>query len=266
MSAFAGSVPYSAGAVVLLLAATFIGFLIVGKHSLIDSTWGLLFAAVAIAAFACSSGHGDPVRRWLLLALPVIWGLRLAIHTGRRSIGKPEDPRYGKLVSKATGHQNLYALRTIYLLQGLLAFLISTPIQVGAFERGPVGPIGWVGAGVWCLGVFFETVGDHQMEAFRRNPANKGGIIETGLWRYTRHPNYFGDACVWWGIFAIAADHWPGVITIYAPILMTLLLTKGSGVRVLEGHLRDRPGWASYAARTSTFVPLPPRRGRPRDG
>ena len=116
---------------------------------------------------------------------------------------------------------------------------------------------------MWCVGVFFEAVGDHQMERFRRNPANKGKVIQSGLWRYTRHPNYFGDACVWWGIFLVAAERWPGVVTIFAPLLMTLLLTKGSGVRILESTCRRRQGWAEYAARTSAFVPWPPK--KPRD-
>ena len=97
------------------------------------------------------------------------------------------------------------------------------------------------------------------MEQFRRNPANKGKVIDVGLWRYTRHPNYFGDACVWWGIFLIAAERWPGVLTGYAPILMTLLLTKGSGARILEKHMSKRAGWAEYAARTSAFFPWPPK-------
>ena len=117
-------------------------------------------------------------------------------------------------------------------------FIISAPIQVGVFESGAVGVIGWIGLAVWLVGVFFEAVGDHQMESFRRDPANKGKVIDSGLWRYTRHPNYFGDACVWWGIFLVAAEQWPGVLTVFAPVIMTLLLTRGSGARILEGQLQ----------------------------
>jgi steroid 5-alpha reductase family enzyme len=134
--------------------------------------------------------------------------------------------------------------------------------MVGGYENGPVGVIGWIGVGVWVLGLFFEAVGDHQLEAFRRNPANRGTVIDVGLWRYTRHPNYFGDACVWWGIFLVAAGRWPGILTILSPIVMTLLLTKGSGARIMEQHMSGRPGWAAYTARTSGFVPRPPRRAR----
>ncbi len=195
-----------------------------------------------------------------MLILPGLWGIRLAQHIGRRTIGKPEDPRYAALLAKAKGHPDLYAVRAVYLTQGVLAFVIAAPILVGAFEGGSVGPLGWIGVAVWGIGVFFEATGDRQMEQFRRDPANKGAVIDVGLWRFTRHPNYFGDACVWWGIFLVAAGRWPGVLTIFAPVLMTLLLTKGSGVRILEKHMAGRTGWDDYVARTSAFIPRPPKK------
>jgi steroid 5-alpha reductase family enzyme len=253
--AFLHALPWSAGSVVLVLAATFLASRIAGKHSVIDTAWGLLFVAIAISSFVTSSGHGDDLRRVLLVVLPGLWGLRLGLHIARRTIGKPEDPRYAALLRKAKGNPDLYALRMVYLLQGLLAFVISAPIQVGAFERGSVGLLGWIGIALWVVGVSFEAIGDSQMEAFRGNPANKGKVIDVGLWRYSRHPNYFGDACVWWGIFLVAAQSWPGILTIPAPVIMTFLLTKGSGVRILEQHMSGRPGWAEYAARTSPFIP-----------
>jgi steroid 5-alpha reductase family enzyme len=259
-SAFASSLAWSGGAVLLVLLITFAASKIAHKNSVIDSAWGLLFCAAAVATFICSSGHGDGGRRWLLLALPLLWGLRLAIHIGRRTIGKPEDPRYEELVAKAKGNPDLYALRSIYLLQGVLAFVIASPIMVGGFEPHPLRVIAWIGVAMWLVGVFFEGVGDLQMERWRADPAHKGKVIDVGLWRYTRHPNYFGDACVWWGIFLVAADSWPGVVTIYAPLIMTLLLTKGSGARILEKHMSKRDGWDEYAARTSGFVPLPPKK------
>ena len=259
-SAFAGNLLWSALAVLAVLIATFVASKVAGKHSVIDTAWGLLFCAVAVATFVAGSTYGDPLRRWLLLVLPVLWGLRLAVHIGRRSIGKPEDPRYEQLLSKAKGNADLYALRSVYLLQGLLAFVIAAPILVGGFEPHPVRGVAWIGVAVWAVGVFFEAVGDAQMERWRADPAHKGKVIDVGLWRYTRHPNYFGDACVWWGIFLVAADSWPGLLTVPAPILMTLLLTKGSGARILEKHMSQREGWDDYAARTSMFVPLPPKR------
>jgi steroid 5-alpha reductase family enzyme len=259
-SAFAGALGWSFGAILLVLIATFIASKIAGKHSVIDTAWGLLFCAAAVAIFIASSGHGDDVRRTLLLVLPLLWGLRLAVHIGRRSIGKPEDPRYDELLAKAKGNPDLYALRSVYLLQGLLAFVIAAPIMVGGFEPHPVRVIAWIGVVIWIVGVLFEGIGDEQMERFRRDPSHKGHVIDSGLWRYTRHPNYFGDACVWWGIFLVAADSWPGVVTIFAPVLMTLLLTKGSGARILERHMSKRDGWDEYAARTSGFFPLPPKK------
>ncbi|HZZ97332.1 MAG TPA: DUF1295 domain-containing protein [Jatrophihabitantaceae bacterium] len=259
-SAFAASLAWSGAGVVVVLIVTFVSAKLAGRHNVIDTAWGVLFCAVAVASFAGSSGHGDGLRRWLLLALPLTWGLRLAQHVGRRSVGKGEDPRYDQLLSKAKGNRDLYALRSVYLLQGVLALLIAAPILVGTFEAAPVGLIGWIGVLVWTVGVFFEAVGDAQMERWRADPSHKGQVIDVGLWRYTRHPNYFGDACVWWGIFLVAAERWPGVVTVLAPILMTLLLTKGSGARILEKHMSQRVGWDEYAARTSGFFPLPPKK------
>jgi steroid 5-alpha reductase family enzyme len=258
-SAFAATLLWAAGAVAVVLLVTFVVGKVVGKHSVIDTTWGLLFVTIAVVVFVRSAGHGCDLRRWLLFLLPALWGLRLAQHIARRTIGRPEDPRYEQLLAKARGNPDLYALRMVYLLQGLLAFVIAAPILVGGFEGGSVGVLAWLGVALWCVGVFFEAVGDAQMERFRRDPAHKGQVIDVGLWRYTRHPNYFGDACVWWGIFLVAADALPGVATVFAPVLMTLLLTKGSGARILEKHMSTRAGWDAYAARTSMFFPRPPR-------
>jgi steroid 5-alpha reductase family enzyme len=259
-SAFLHSLIWSAVAVVIVITATFIVAKIVGKHSVIDTAWGLLFAAITVSAVATSSGHGGDTRRIVLGILAIGWGLRLAQHIARRTIGRPEDPRYEALLAKAKGNPDLYALRMVYLLQGALAYLISAPIQVGAFEGPAIGVLGWIGVAVWLIGVGCEATADRQLEQFRRDPANKGKIIQSGLWRYSRHPNYFGDACVWWGIYLVAAEHWPGMLTLPAPVIMTLLLTKGSGARILDKHMAGRAGWAEYAARTSSFVPLPPKR------
>jgi steroid 5-alpha reductase family enzyme len=258
--AFVAALPWCGGAVLAVLAVTFVIARIAGKHSVIDTAWGLLFGAVAVAALVRSSGHGDGLRRVLLLGLCLAWGLRLAVHIGRRSVGRPEDPRYQQLLANARGNPQWYAVRTVYLLQGVLAFFVAAPIMVGDFEAQPVHAVAWIGVAVWVVGVLFEAVGDAQLERWRADPAHRGRVMTAGLWRYTRHPNYFGDACVWWGIFLVAADAWPGVLTIAAPVLMTVLLTTGSGVRILERHMAGREGWADYVDRTSPFVPLPPKR------
>lgn len=159
---FLHALPWAVGAVVL--AATFIASKIAHKHSVIDTAWGLLFTSIAVAVFIRSAGHGDPVRRWLLLILPVLWGVRLALHIGRRTVGQPEDPRYADLLAKARGNPDLYALRMVYLLQGILALVISAPILVGAFECGPVWGLAWVGrALVWRPDR--DRTGDHDVAA-----------------------------------------------------------------------------------------------------
>jgi steroid 5-alpha reductase family enzyme len=235
----------------------------VGKHSVIDTTWGLLFVTVAVTVFVTSADHGDGLRRWLLLVLPAVWGLRLAQHIARRSIGRPEDPRYEQLLAKAKGNPDLYALRMVYLLQGLLAFVIAAPVLVGGFEAHPVRMLAWVGVALWVVGVFFEAVGDAQMERFRRDPANKGKVIDVGLWRYTRHPNYFGDACVWWGLFLLSASTWSGLVFVLSPVLMTWTLVRGTGAPLTEKRMASsRQGYAGYVERTSGFLPLPPRKAK----
>jgi steroid 5-alpha reductase family enzyme len=137
------------------------------------------------------------------------------------------------------------------------------PVQVALFVPRPPGVLCWVGAALWAVGLFFETVGDWQLTRFRADPANRGTVLDHGLWRYTRHPNYFGDACVWWGLFLCVADTPLGWATVVSPLVMTYLLANGSGKPMLERQLANaKPGYAEYVARTSGFLPLPPRRPR----
>ncbi|MFW5418766.1 DUF1295 domain-containing protein [Nocardiopsis sp. CNT-189] len=229
-----------------------------GRHSVVDVAWGAAFAAVAAVTAVLSAGEGDPLRTGLACGATAVWGLRLAVHIARRDRGAGEDPRYEALLSRAPGSRDAYALRTVYLLQGALVWVVSVPVQLAGYVPGPAGWAALLGAGVWALGLAFEAVGDRQLARFKADPANRGRLMTGGLWAWTRHPNYFGDACVWWGLFLIAAGSWPGVLSLPAPVLMTWLLTRGSGKRLLEERMRDRPGWACYAARTPGFVPLPP--------
>jgi len=175
MSAFASdqfwlTLPLTAAAIAFVSLTTFVISRIVDRHNVIDTAWGLMFVAVALVAFIASAGYGDDKRRWLLLLMPVLWGLRLTQYIGRRSLGKGEDPRYEALLRKAKGNPDLYALRMIYLLQAVLVFIISAPIQVGVFESGTVGVIGWTGVAVWLVGVVFEAVGDHSRAPVHREP------------------------------------------------------------------------------------------------
>ncbi|MGW0117993.1 DUF1295 domain-containing protein [Streptomyces sp. NPDC003327] len=230
-------------------------------HRIVDIAWGLAFAAVAAVTWLLSADHGDGGRRLVVAAATVVWGLRLAGHIAHRSRGHGEDPRYTALLDKAPGNRTLYALRTVCLGQAALVWLISLPVQAASYSSAPLDALAYCGAAVWATGLAFEAVGDHQLARFKADPANRGRIMDEGLWAWTRHPNYFGDSLVWWGLYLLACTAWqPALAVLASPVLMTLLLTVGSGKRLLEKHMAHRPGYAAYAARTSGFLPLPPRR------
>ncbi|CAN5407398.1 DUF1295 domain-containing protein [soil metagenome] len=262
------TLPLTALAVAVVLGITLRVALRVGKHAVVDVAWGLGFAVIASVSYAVSIAfdEGDPGRRLLVAALTVIWGLRLATHIGLRSRGHGEDPRYEALLDKAPGNRTAYAVRKIYLTQGAVMWFVSLPVQVAVFQPQGLGLAGfgvlvWIGVALWAVGLFFETVGDLQLTRFRGDPASKGKVLDTGLWRYTRHPNYFGDACVWWGISLVAFSAWPGILTIISPVFMTFLLAKGTGKPTLEKDMdKRRPGYADYVRSTSGFIPLPPRK------
>ena len=255
----------TAAALLVMMAVTFTLALKAGKHSVVDTAWGIGIALVAVVALVSSIGYGQPARRATLAAASVIWGLRLAVYIGSRNRGKPEDPRYRDLLSRAKGDKNAYALRTIYLLQALILWLACLPIQAGMLERAPAGPLTIIGGVLWLGGFVFESVGDWQLARFKADPDHQGQIMDRGLWRYTRHPNYFGDFCMWWGLFLISLGSWVELLTIVGPLLMTFLLTRGSGQRLTERRMADRPQYADYVARTSGFIPLPPKRHAPTD-
>ncbi|GAA0290938.1 DUF1295 domain-containing protein [Streptomyces polychromogenes] len=253
-----------AGAVLL---ATFAVAVRRRLHRIVDIAWGLAFTAVALATWLLSAGHGDDWRRLLVCAATAVWGLRLAAHIARRSRGHGEDPRYTALLDKARGNRTRYALRTVYLAQAALVWLISLPVQAASYSSVPLNALTFCGIAVWALGLCFEAVGDHQLARFKQDPSHRGRIMDQGLWAWTRHPNYFGDSLVWWGLYLLACTAWqPALAVLPSPVLMTLLLTVGSGKRLLEKHMADRPGYAAYAARTSGFLPLPPKKPAPAKG
>ncbi|WP_034263446.1 DUF1295 domain-containing protein [Actinospica robiniae] len=263
LHAWALSLPVTAAASLLVFTAAFAIGARSGRYRVADVAWGAAFVVIAAVAFGLSAGHGDLARRILVLVLTGVWGLRLAVHIGLRSRGKPEDPRYEQLLGKARGSRQWYAFTHIFALQAFLAWFISLPIQVAAFGTASPGPQTAAACALWALGFVFEAVADRQLARFKADQAIRGRLLTTGLRRYTRHPNYFGDACVWWGLFLLGADQWAGLSTIASPIVMTLLLTLGSGMRLADRHMtRTRPEFAAYAHRTSGFIPLPPRRER----
>lgn len=259
---FLGGVGLSALGILALLAIVFAIGCAQKRHQVIDAAWGLGFVTVAVITFFASAEHADPLRRWLLLIVVAAWGIRLGGFLAWRMRDGHEDPRYVKILSAAPGNRNLFAIRKVYLPQGIVMLLVSLTIQVGMFATGPVGWVAWAGVVIWAIGMFFEVVGDWQLSAFKADPARRGTILDTGVWRYTRHPNYFGDTAVWWGIFLIAADSWPGVLTVLSPLLMTWALAMRTGKPLTESRMIERPGYREYMARTSGFFPLPPKQGR----
>ncbi|MDT0213037.1 DUF1295 domain-containing protein [Rothia sp. ARF10] len=233
-----------------------------GKVSVVDIAWGLVFVAIAWVCALVGSGP----RSLLLAVLVTFWGVRLAWHIRRRSLGAGEDPRYEKLLSAAPPEKRFaYAVRRVFLVQGLAAYLVSMPLQVAAAADAK--PLGWVaalGVVVFVVGVGFEAIGDLQLARFKADPANKGRIMDRGLWAWTRHPNYFGDSAVWWGLWVVAAEVWPGVLTVFSPVVMTYFLAFATGARLLESEMAKRPGYPEYMRRTSMFFPLPPKRSATR--
>lgn len=228
--------------------------------SLVDRFWGPAFALSAWCQLALAHPAGP--RAWLVAALTTVWGVRLGLHIHRRNRGHGEDPRYAAMRARSPRTFPWTSLVTVFLLQAVLVIVIGLPLAHLATSTTRLGPVDALALIVWLTGFLFEVVGDAQLSAFKRDPANRGRIMDRGLWAWTRHPNYFGDACVWWGVgvFAIAA-HAPWW-TLLGPGLMTFLLTRVSGVTMLEAGMRGRPGWDAYAARTSAFLPRPPRLAR----
>ncbi len=249
----------AAGAIVVLMLVTWLISVARRDASIVNIVWGLGFVVVAWAVLATT--NGNQTRRMLLVAMTMIWGLRLATHLFLRNRGKGEDHRY-QAMRRRYGEQ--FAVVSLYLvfgLQGVLMWIVSLPLQLGQTRQAPdVGFIGGIGIAVWAFGMYFEAVGDWQLARFKRDPANAGKVMDRGLWRYTRHPNYFGDACVWWGIALIAAETGIGAIGLVGALVMTILLRRVSGVTLLERSLvKRRPGYEDYVERTSPFLPRRPR-------
>ncbi len=225
--------------------------------SIVDIVWGLGFAG--IAAVTCLLSSGDAGRKALLVCLTAVWGLRLAVYLAWRKAGAPEDARYRALRERIGPSFWLVSLAVVFGLQGVLMTIVALPVIAGQQQPAPPGVLALVGTAVWATGIGFEAVGDWQLARFKANPANRGRVLDRGLWRYTRHPNYFGDCLVWWGLYlaALTEDTW---WTAVGPALMTFLLMRVSGVTLLEQSLQHtKEGYADYMARTSAFLPWPPR-------
>ncbi|MBU1347891.1 MAG: DUF1295 domain-containing protein [Alphaproteobacteria bacterium] len=233
--------------------------------SFVDGVWPLGMLFLALVTFARTDG--DAVRKGLLLWLCGVWALRLGWHLLKRWRGHGADGRYTDIVeTQEKNHGWSFgktALLIVFLPQAVLGWLTSLPVQLGQVQPAPpIGWIGWIGACIVVVGIAFESIGDAQLSAFKKDSKNKGKVLDTGLWRYTRHPNYFGDACVWWGLWLIAAETgWVGVVSIGGPIFLTFTLTKWSGIGITEkSTAKTKPKYADYVRRTSAFIPMPPKR------
>jgi steroid 5-alpha reductase family enzyme len=254
------SIGWCALAVAVLMFATWLLSIPLRNASIVDIVWGLGFVTVGWTAWLIADHHG--ARSLVLLIMVTLWGLRLAVYLAWRNHGKGEDFRYVAMRRSIGSHFWIVSLLTVFGLQGLLLMTVSLPLSVGIPQAAvSLGPTSYLGLAVFAVGMFFEAVGDAQLARFKADPANSGQVMDQGLWRYTRHPNYFGDFCVWWAMFAviIGVDHWEW--TVIGPIAMTVLLLRVSGVALLEKSIgRRRPGYEAYVARTSAFIPRPPRR------
>ncbi|MDB5706767.1 MAG: hypothetical protein JWN66_3883 [Sphingomonas bacterium] len=229
----------------------------------IDSVWALGMVLLGAASFVQTDG--DPGRKALLLGLCALWGVRLGLYLLWRWRRHGPDARYQKMLARAKVAKGwgfgMASLLLVFAIQAPLLFIVCLPVQLGMVDAGPpVGAIGVAGAIVALIGIAFESVGDWQLARFRRDPARAGTVLDTGLWRYTRHPNYFGDALTWWGLYLIAAESWTGLWALPGPVLLTWTLMKWSGVPTIEGRLKRRkPGYEAYVRRTSGFVPWWPK-------
>ena len=230
---------------------------IIRRNDIMDIAWGPGFLLVSLYLFF--SGSSSP-RSLLITILIFLWALRLAIYIGSRNRGKTEDFRY--LNWRNTW--KLFYLRSyfqIYILQGTLLLFIAAPIVVTASAgSSPLNILDFAGLAVWLFGMIFETVGDWQMSRFKSDPANRGKIMTTGLWRYTRHPNYFGEVVLWWGIFIISLSSNGWFYGLIGPITISFLILFVSGIPMLEEKYRDNPEFQEYKRKTSSFFPMPPRK------
>lgn len=248
----------------LLIFIYFMVFFIVAQvirnNSIVDMGWGFGFVVLALATLLLTGAYLE--RSLLLTLLVLIWGGRLTYHIVLRNWGKPEDFRYAKWRREWGSWLVPRAFLQVFMLQGLLMLIIGYPIiLVNASSQPGLNLLDYLGLLVWLIGFYFEAVGDRQLADFKKDPANKGHVIKSGLWKYTRHPNYFGEATMWWGIFLIALSVPSGWSAVISPLTITLMLLYVSGVPMLERKYKDNEEFQAYAKVTNMFFPWFPKKG-----
>jgi steroid 5-alpha reductase family enzyme len=246
-------------AILLAGAAVWAFSLFTDDVSIVDSLWSLNFL-LAAAVFAAGAWPLS-AKGWLVLVLVAAWALRLCVYITARNHGKPEDYRYRRIRENNEPGFRYKSLYIVFGLQGVLAWVVALPLLPAITAGDGLTPLDGIALALWLAGFAFEAGGDWQLARFSRDPANEGRVLDTGLWRYTRHPNYFGDFCIWWAfwLFAVPAGGWWSVVS---PLVMSFLLLKISGVAMLESTIGERrPEYADYVRRTNAFFPGPRRPG-----
>ena len=244
---------------------TWLASLLQRDVSLVDRTWSIFIVGAAAVYFALLPAPSVGFARgaWML-ALAAAWALRLSLYITARNWGHGEDRRYQEIRARNQPHFAFKSLYLVFALQAVLAWTVSAPFFAGMSGARPLGALDVIGLALAAFGILFEAIGDAQMSRFKADPANKGQVMDRGVWRYTRHPNYFGETCIWWGFWLVALGGagLGGAWTVVSPILMTVLLLKVSGVSMLEKDIGERrPAYRDYIARTNAFFPGPPKRG-----
>lgn len=234
------------------------------NNGLADIAWGLGFIVVAVTSLIVANTY--MIYQLVITGLTLIWGLRLFFYIGLRNWSKPEDFRYVNMRKKWGNHVHLKAYFVVFMLQMTFLLIVALPILISSTIDVALTPTGWIiiGAGIilWIIGFFFEAVGDQQLKKFKKDPKHKGKVLTTGLWKYTRHPNYFGEALMWWAIWIISMSTLSlvALIGIIGPLFINYLLRYVSGVPLLEKRYKDNPEFQAYAKKTSIFIPLPPKK------
>jgi len=262
MSNFIETFLVSGGSAILFMSVMFVIARHFRRYDLVDAAWGWVFIVIAMCSFALQPGVLMQFDiQSLAVLLVAIWGVRLSWHILRRIIATDvEDHRYVELRNKWRGNVAINTYIRIYLVQSILALLILVPVVfINSSPDYDIGVWAVVGVIIWCAGFIVEAVGDTQLRAFTRSNHKSGSLMKTGLWKYSRHPNYFGELTQWWGIFVIALAVPFGWLTIIGPILITYLICFVSGIPLAEKRLSGRSGWYEYKKRTSTLIPLPRR-------
>lgn len=241
-----------------LFTACWLLSLLLKNSSIVDILWGPAFGIMAW--FYLFTSHGVPMQRNVLFCILIsMWGLRLGWHIGLRNVGKPEDPRYQAFRQQGGKHYWWISLFRVFGFQALIVWVLSSMFYQAMDHVYAFHLTDFLGIALWLLGYYLESKADRQLADFRKNPANAGKVMDQGLWKYSRHPNYFGDALLWWGLFCFVLPTEGGWVYVFAPLIMTYLLRFVSGVPLLEARLKKKAGYEAYMQRTSAFVPMPPK-------